>query len=127
MTKAQFVAEMFRLAKIGPEAAGGVRFDPYMAGERTSIEQPKAAFCGLTLATTRENLLSSIIEALIAASAERLPLLEATGTKILQSVAVSGGSDHLEKLMRRDWNGQWKFRSVTDATMRGLGKLKAKA
>lgn len=123
MTKDQFVEEMFRLAKLGQKASGGITFEPYMAGERTSIEQRKAAFTGLTLATKRENLLSAIIEALIKASAERLPLLEGTGTKILRNVAVSGGSDRLDELMRRDWPGRWTFRAVTDATMRGLGTL----
>jgi len=126
MTKEQFVAEMFRLSKLGANAAGGVSFDPYMAGERTSIEQRRGAFHNLTLASTRENMLSAIIEGLTKASAERLPLLEATGTTLLRDVAVSGGSDHLDKLMRRDWPGNWKFRSVTDATMRGLGLLTPK-
>lgn len=114
---------MFRLAKQGPKAAGGVTFDPYMAGERTSIVQRRAGFSGLTLATTRENLVSAMLEGLIAASAERLPLLKASGTRIKPEVAVSGGSDHLDRLMRRDWPGKWRFRSVTDATMRGLGLL----
>lgn len=123
MTKEQFVEEMFRLSRLGEAAAGGVRFEPYMAGERTSIEQRKGGFSGLTLATTRENLLSAIIESLIQASAERLPLLEGTGTKLLENVAVSGGSDHLDELMRRDWPGRWTFRSVTDATMLGLGRM----
>ena len=123
-TKEQFVAEMARLSRLGAKAAGGVTFEPYMAGERTSIEQRSGGFSGLTLASTRENMLSAIIEALTKASAERLPLLEATGTKLLSSVAVSGGSDHLDKLMRRDWQGKWTFRAVTDATMRGLGTLK---
>lgn len=119
----KFQAELFRLSKIGEAAAGGVTFEPYMAGERTSIDQRRAAFSGLTLATTRENMLSAIIEALTRASAERLPLLEATGTELLHRVAVSGGADRLDKLLRRDWPGKWTFRSVTDATMRGLGTL----
>jgi xylulokinase len=119
----QFRAELFRLASLGETAAGGVVFDPYMAGERTSIEQRSGAFTGLTLAATRENMLSAIIEGLIKASAERFPLLEATGTKLLPSVVVSGGADRLDKLMHRDWPGKWKFRAVTDATMRGLGTM----
>ena len=127
MTKEQFVTEMFRLSKLGQKASAGVRFEPYMAGERTSILQRQGGFSGLTLASTRENMLSAIIEALIAASSDRLPLLEASGTKILRNVAVSGGSDHLDKLMRRDWTGKWTFRSVTDATMRGLGTMTPKA
>jgi xylulokinase len=117
----KFRGELFRLAKLGAKASGGVVFEPYMAGERTSIEQRRAAFTGLTLAATRENMLSAILEGLIKASAERFPLLEATGTKLLPDVVVSGGADRLDKLMHRDWPGKWKFRAVTDATMRGLG------
>jgi xylulokinase len=118
-----FQKEIFRLAKQGPAAAGGVTFDPYMAGERTSIEQRRGSFHGLTLATTREQMVAAILEALIRASAERLPLLRATGTRLRQDVAVSGGSDRLDSLMHRDWPGKWTYRSVTDATMRGLGAL----
>lgn len=123
LSMTDFQKEMFRLAKKGASAAGTVTFDPYMAGERTSVEQRQGAFHGLTLASTREHMLSAMIEGLIKASAERLPLLQASGTKILSTVAVSGGADHLDRLMRRDWSGKWKFKSVTDATMRGLGTL----
>jgi xylulokinase len=115
---------LVRLSKQGPKAAGHVRFEPYMAGERTSIEQRTGAFTGLTLASTREQMLSAIIESLTAASAARLPLLQATGTKLLQQVVVSGGSaDRLDKLMHRDWPGKWTYRAVTEATMRGLGVM----
>ncbi len=119
----EFRQEFHRLAKVGPAASGSVRFAPYLAGERTSIEQRQGAFTGLTLASTREQMLSAVVESLIAASAERLPLLSASGTKLLRTVAVSGGSDRLDEIMRRDWPGRWKFTPVTDATMRGLGTL----
>jgi xylulokinase len=122
-TVEQFREELFRLGNMREKAAGGLVFDPYMAGERTSIEQRRGAFTGLTLATTRENMLSAILEGLIKASAERFPLLEATGTRLLPEVVVSGGADRLDKLMHRDWPGKWKFRAVTDATMRGLGMM----
>lgn len=119
----EFRSEVHRLSKIGPSAAGGVTFAPYMAGERTNIEQRSGAFAGITLATKREHLLAAIIAGLVRASAERLPVLMATGTPILQEVMVSGGSDRLDKIFHRDWPGNWKFRSVTDATMRGLALL----
>jgi xylulokinase len=125
-TLERFRAEIRRLGRKRPEPSATVRFEPYMAGERTSIEQRQAAFTGLTLATTREDLLKAVIEALIAASAARLPLLAATGTPIRREVVVSGGSDRLDVIMRRDWPGNWRFRAVTDATMRGLGKLQAR-
>jgi xylulokinase len=123
LTLEQFRAEVHALAKEGAKASGGVRFEPYMAGERTRIDQRQGGFAGLTLATTRRQMLSAIIEALIAASAERLELLQATGTPLLKTVAVSGGSDRLDELLRRDWSGRWKYRAVTDATMRGLALL----
>ena len=122
----QFRTEFHRLARLGPKASGGVVFDPYMAGERTSILQRKGAFQGITLATTRTQLLSAILEGLIKASADRLPLLAGTGTPLLPDVAVSGGGDRLDKIMRRDWPGHWKFHPTTDATMRGLGLLTPK-
>ena len=119
----KFREEFHRLARLGPKASCGVIFDPYMAGERTSIEQRKGAFHGITLATTRTHLLSAIVEGLVSASAERLPYLAATGTPLLPDVVVSGGSDRLDKILRRDWAGKWKFHPTTDATMRGLGLL----
>jgi xylulokinase len=122
-----FREEFRRLAKAGPSASGTVHFEPYMAGERTSIEQRQGAFTGLTLASNRTHMLSAVMEGLIAASAARLPLLKATGTPILPTVVISGGSDRLDALLRRDWPGKWKVKAVTDATMRGLGTLKPKA
>jgi xylulokinase len=122
----EFQAEFRRLARRGPRAAGSVRFEPYLAGERTSIEQRQGAFTGLTLASTREQMLSAVVESLVAASAARLPLLAASGTPLLRTVAVSGGADRLDAILRRDWPGRWNFRPVTDATMRGLATLTAR-
>lgn len=126
MPIAEFQAEFRRLAKRGPKASGSVRFEPYMAGERTSIVQRQGAFTGLTLASTREQMLSAVVEGLIRASAERLPLLAASGTPLLHNVAVSGGADRLDVILRRDWPGKWTYRAVTDATMRGLAMLEPK-
>lgn len=123
MSLQEFAAFVHKLSEQGPSAAGGVTFAPYMAGDRTSVEQRKGAFEGITLATTKTNLLSAIIEGLIRASAERIPLLLSTGTQPLETVVVSGGGDRLDKIMQRDWPGQWKFEAITDATMRGLATL----
>jgi xylulokinase len=128
MPMEQFRKELVRLSRAGAKASGAVRFEPYMAGERTSIEQRTGAFTGLTLSSNREQMLSAILESLIQASADRLPLLQATGTKLLPQVVVSGGaSDRLDKLLHRDWAGKWSYRAVTEATLRGLGTLEPKA
>jgi xylulokinase len=123
LTIEQFRELVHALSKKGPKAAGGVVFDPYMAGERTSVEQRRGAFTGITLSTTRDQMLSAIIEGLVRASAERIPLLQSTGTTPLETVMVSGGSDRLDKIFHRDWHGKWKYKAVTDATMRGLAGM----
>jgi hypothetical protein len=89
-----------------------------------SIEQRQAAFTGLTLATTREQILSAVIEALAAASAARIELLRTRRARIDHLVLVSGGvSDGLGRLLHRDWPGKWRFFSEEEASLRGLGTL----
>ena len=118
-----FPKELRRLSKLGAAASGTVRFDPNLAGDRQSIDQRQGAFTGLTLATTREQMLSAILESLTQASAARLPLLAGTGTTMLRTVAISGGADRLDALLHRDWPGRWSYRQVVNATLRGLGTL----
>lgn len=103
---------------------GSVRFEPYLAGDRMSIEQRQGAFTGLTLATTREEMLSAVVEALAAASAARLPLLRQCGVHIRRRVLVSGGvQSRLQEILYRDWPGGWEFHAETEATLRGLARL----
>jgi xylulokinase len=102
-----------------------VRFEPYLAGERTSVEQRSAAFTGITLATTRRELLGAVVEAIATASAARFPLLRKTGTRMGRDVLLSGGLQAtMEKVLHRDWPGRWRFHREDEATLRGLAKLK---
>ncbi len=118
-----FPALLHRLSKQGPQAAGTVRFEPYLAGERVNIDQRQGVFSGLTLATTRTQMLSAMIESLVHSSAARLPLLKGTGTPMLRNVAISGGADRIDHIMHRDWPGRWRFSALAEATLRGLGTL----
>ena len=98
-----------------------VRFDPYLAGDRMSIEQPTASFAALTLSTTREELLGAVVEALVTASAARLPLLASGGVEPLRRVVTTGRG--FERILRRDWPGRWRFVRENEASLRGLGLL----
>jgi xylulokinase len=98
-----------------------VQFDPYLAGDRMSIEQRRGAFQNLTLATTRRDMLHAIIDSLAVASAARLPLLLSNGIKASRRVAVTGRG--FDQILRRDWPGRWQFVTQTEASLRGLGKL----
>ena len=44
--------------------AGGITFDPYLTGDRQSLEKKTGAWRGLTLATTRGQLLASYLSAI---------------------------------------------------------------
>jgi hypothetical protein len=69
-------------------------------------------------------MLSAVIEAVAAASAARLELLAASGTKPSREVVVTGGvSDGMTEVLHRDWRGRWKFSVRPEAALRGLGRL----
>jgi len=120
---AAFRALLQKLAKTPLKST--VSFDPYLAGDRMSIEQRSAAFTGLTLATTRDHMLSAAIEAIAAASAARVELLRSTGVRLRRDVVVTGGAiDGLRKVLYRDWPGDaWRFRVEEEASLRGLALL----
>src|SRR4051812_20037822 len=70
----------------------GVRFENYLAGSRTSLEQRTASFTGLSLATTREQMLRAILLSLARDSAERLRLMtKVNSVRIRREVLLTGG------------------------------------
>jgi len=120
----RLVRKMARESK-GRTASEGVVFEPYLAGDRASIEQKRAAFRGLTLSTTREQILQAVIDALAAASGERLKLLKFPGAKMRRTVFVSGGTARvMGEVLHRDWPGKWKFEAEGEASLRGLSCIK---
>lgn len=117
-----FHALLTQLAKSAQSPSA--QFEPYLAGERTSVEQKQAAFTGLTLASTREEMLAAVMHALAVASGRRLELLAQVQPKFLNRVLVSGGAGTLADLMHRDWPGHWQFEHVTEAGLLGLATIK---
>jgi len=115
-----FYRLLTKLAKAHPQS--GVEFHPYLAGSRISIDQKHGSFTGLTLATTRQDMLAAVIAALSQSSANRIALL-LNLEKVSRDVFVSGGLQKgLGLSLYRQWPGQWRFKSATEATLRGLEK-----
>jgi xylulokinase len=102
-----------------------VHFDNYLAGDRTSIDQRTGAFSGLTLATTRQDMLAALVDSLAVASAARLELLKQPGVTFRHEVIVAGGvGRRMSSVLHRDWPGKWSFKvPPEEATLRGLGTL----
>jgi len=101
-----------------------VEFRPYLAGDRMSIRQLKAAFDGLDLKTTREDLLRAVLHSLAAWNAEGMRLLTRRGAP-LRDVYVSGGGGWLGGFLHRTWPGRWKFHPLRNAGLEGLARLAA--
>lgn len=103
----------------------GLTVAPFLAGSRVSIEQRSASFSGLTLSTSRTDLLHAAITALAAESAARVRLLRELGIGLDRQVLVAGGERHLNRIMHARWPGRWRFRSLPGGTIAGLGTLAA--
>jgi xylulokinase len=115
--------QFYRLVRKGT-GAGGCRFEPYLAGDRTSMEQKRGALENLTLATTREEMLGAVINALAKLSARRLRLLATRGVRISHRVVTSGGTARaLREVLQRDWPGTWSVHYEDEASLRGLSML----
>lgn len=124
LTVKNFHALVQELAKDSAHESGSVTFEPHLAGDRTSIDQPRAAFHGLALSTTRRQMLAAVVDSLARASAERLKLLATNSTKIRREVVLSGGTiTGLSDLLHRNWPGKWKFKLESEATLKGLAVL----
>ncbi len=121
-------AQFFRrISQLSRPTEGTPVFDPHLAGDRMSIDQPRGAFTDLSLSTTRDDMLAAVVESLARASAARVPLLRKV-TQLRRDVVVSGGvADGLSKVLHRDWGKGWRFQFKDELTSKGLAALAAMA
>jgi sugar (pentulose or hexulose) kinase len=109
------------IARFGAEPdPRGVRFRPFLAGDRTTLNQPRGGFSGMTLGTTREHLLSAVLDGLARESAARVPRLAAVAEP-QRTVYVTGGA--AVDVLYRDWPGEWDRRPLHEATLSGVAQL----
>lgn len=100
-----------------------VRFSPHLAGDRHSIRQKKAAFRGLTLESTRDDLLSALLTGIF----EPLHLvLDLYGKQLplQREVVLTGGmvnSAYLE--FKRRQFPQFTFRRVDECSTLGNARM----
>jgi sugar (pentulose or hexulose) kinase len=106
-----------------PRAGSGVHFSPYLAGDRHRIEQRKASFRGITLASRREDFLQAILEGIL--EPMRM-VLDLYGVKVdlKREIALTGGLAGSVPLgLKERMFGNYRFRSVPEAAALGNGKL----
>lgn len=123
LSEKKFYALLGRLTRL-KKPVSGVTFEPYLAGDRNSLEQRRAAFTGLTLAATRDQMLLAIARSLAQVSADRLPLFEKLYGRMDPHITLTGGAGKaLHHILHRNWPEHFRFHRQSDATLRGLGKL----
>lgn len=108
----------------GADSVPPVAFKPFLAGDRTSMNNIAASFENLTLATDRRAMLQAAIAALAQSSRERFSRL-AKIHPIRGPIYTMGGQAELAAIMQRYWPGHWKFHPLEHEAMGGLVKMVA--
>jgi xylulokinase len=82
--------EFFALAESAPAGAGGVRFRPFLSGERGGVAGPddRGGWSGLGAGTTRAELVRAAVEGVVAAVGAAAELLGPAGDRV---VLTGGG------------------------------------
>lgn len=100
-----------------------VRFSPHLAGDRHSISQKKAAFRGITLESTREDLLAALLTGIF----EPIHLvLDIYGKQVSlrREVVLTGGMVNPAYLeFKRRQFREFTFRRVSECSTLGNGKM----
>lgn len=100
-----------------------VEFAPYLAGDRQSLEKKRGGFSGLTLETTRENMLVSILVGMHNPVTETIKLAEEF-LNLNKNIKFTGGltGDQFIDLKKEIFKG-YEFEVVDDCPIIGNVKL----
>jgi xylulokinase len=99
-------------------------YEPYLGGSRYSLEPLTAGFTGLTLETTRDDLLLGLIRgnaAYLGAHLEKVGRLVSLG----HTVGISGGGARVRGMLeaRRRWTGAFEYVYQDQSSMFGAAML----
>lgn len=111
-------------AATAPAGANGVLFLPHLAGERAPWWDPhaKGVFFGLTLGTTRGEMIRAIMEGTAYAMRQLIDLAEGYGGLPIRRITTLGGASHnpLWRQIRADvWQAELVASPVREATALG--------
>jgi len=111
-----------RLAAACKSPASPLEFTTGLAGSRTAIEQPTALLKGLSLSTTRDDIMRALAASLTAESARRYADLAAL-TTIAPRVFTIGKASTLASAMHRAWPSRHTFTAIKGDALAGLNVL----
>ena len=103
-------------------AASGAAFLPYLAGDRNSIIDKQAVFSGLTLDTTREQMLYAVVRGLISQLWDGMDVYRKISRLSDKIYYTGGGSSALRRYKEKVFS-DFSFEMVDNCAMKGIAKL----
>jgi xylulokinase len=99
-------------------------FVPHLGGSRYSLERLKATFDGLTLETTRDDLLLSVVRGNMAYLGEHLTEIGGR-VRLSGRVGLAGGGSAIRGMLeaRRRWTGGYEYQMRDQSSMLGAAML----
>ena len=121
--------QLLELAVTAPPGAGGVRFAPWLVGERGGVAGPddRAAFTGLSARTTRADLARAAVEGLVAAIGAAAELLGGPGDGDVVLTGGGGRSPLVRDLLGEVLGRPVAWRPLRSASAIGAALLAAGA
>jgi xylulokinase len=99
-----------------------VRMEPYLSGDRTSLRQRRASYRGLTLSSTRDDLLQATCAAIVREMRRRFRYYEESWRLSGRMRCTGGGAQALLELKVHSFPGLvWE--QAPEATLRGAARL----
>jgi xylulokinase len=97
---------------------------PFLSGSRYALEQMKASFAGVTLETTREDMLLSLIRGNAAYHGQHL-LEVGSLVKLGRRVITTGGGARIPGYLeaKRRWTGDFDYEFQDESSVRGAAML----
>lgn len=111
------------LAKVVEQTARpGVRFLPHLSGDRHSLVKKKGGFTGLTIDTTREDMLLSLLCGTFEPMKKSLEIIE-KNTPLNKEIFLTGGvmSEHYQRFKEREFM-DYTFSPRANCTLLGMVK-----
>jgi xylulokinase len=99
-------------------------FRPYLSGSRYSLAPMTGAFDGMTVQTTREDLLLSLVRGNLRYLGEHLEQVSRL-VPMSRSVGISGGAARIDGMLdaRRRWTGDFDYSYQDQSSMLGAAML----
>lgn len=98
------------------------RFTPYLTGDRYSLNFKSAIFTGITLNTTREDMLLAVIRGVVAKVRDFITLME-KNVELKKTVNVTGGGVEVFLACKKKMIEGYNFQKVESGSLLGSAKM----